>query len=272
MIFDINELILNTEDYDFSHFAHQGFGGRTKYIATPKKSGLHKLLIKHKGEFAPPCNSFVYGRIGQLSGVRTPKTYIMNVAESDKHLFESPCVVGMEFIDGLIPPEKGMQTIKGNRTLEKEFIDCFTLFALFTEFEDNLQCAYVPNQAVYPLDYDESFGLRNGTFHSILYDGDAAEVFVKEALQAGLRHNLEGYERTSVSMAAKTLNVSEEYIMAFCLETLQRFCDLTEDEIVSVTDALMEFFPPLLAVYYEEYIGILQKKAAAYIAKNQISG
>ena len=272
MIFDINELILNTEDYDFSHFAHQGFGGRTKYIATPKKSGLPKLLIKHKGEFAPPCNTFVYGRIGQLAGVRTPKTFLMNVTENDKHLFESPCVVGIEFIDGFVPPEKHMQTIKGNRTLEKEFVDCFTLFALFTEFEDNLQCAYVPDQAVYPLDFDESFGLRNGTFHSILYDGDAAEVLVKNSLQAGLRHALERYEKISIELAAESLNVSTEYAMVFCLETLQRFCNLTEAEIASVTDALMEFFPPLLAVYYEEYIHILQKKADAYIAKNRISG
>lgn len=270
MIFDINELILNTKDYDFVPFAHQGFGGRTKYIATPKKSGLPKLLIKHKGEFAPPCNSFVYGRIGQLSDVRTPKTYMMNVAKNDKHLFESPCVVGIEFIDGLVPPD--MQTIKGNKTLEKEFVDCFTLFALFTEFEDNLQCAYVPNQAVYPLDYDESFGLKNGTFHSILYDGDAAEVLVDNSLRAGLRHTLERYKKISIEMAAESLNVPTEYAMVFCLETLQRFCDLTEDEIASVTDALMEFFPPLLAAYYEEYISILQKKAAAYIAKNRISG
>ncbi len=272
MIFDIDELILNTEDYNFSPFAHQGFGGRTKYIATPKKSGLSKLLIKHKGEFAPPCNSFVYGRIGQLSGVRTPKTYMMNIAESDKHLFESPCVVGIEFIDGFVPPEKHMQTIKGNRTLEKEFIDCFTLFALFTEFEDNLQCAYVPDQAVYPIDFDESFGLKNGTFNSILYDGERAEIFAKNSLQVGVRHALERYEKTSIELAAEKLNVPTEYAMGICLETLQCFCDLTEDEIVSVTDALMEFFPPLLAVYYEEYIGILQKKAAAYIAKNRISG
>lgn len=87
MIFDTDDLILKTKDYDFTPFSHQGFGGTRKYIATPKKKNLPKLLIKHEGEFAPSCNNFIYSRVGQLAGVRTPKVYLMDVAKRDQHLF-----------------------------------------------------------------------------------------------------------------------------------------------------------------------------------------
>lgn len=269
MIFDIEDLILKTEDYDFTPFSHQGFGGKRKYIAIPKKKNLPKLLIKHEGENNPTCNNLIYSRIGQLAGVKTPNIYLMDVSENDKHLFKSPCVVGIEYIEGLVPPD--MQVIRGNRKLEKEFVDCFTLFCLFTDFDDNMQCAYIPNTAVYPLDFDESFGLNSSTFHSILSDDVGVEYTVKRCLYAGRKHHTERYVNIGIEIAAKELNVSTEYAAKYCLDTLQQFCKLTIEEISSVTDALMEFFPPLLAVYYEEYIKILQAQAKAYIEKYKIS-
>ena len=39
---------LNTTDYDYRILQHEGFGGICKYIATPKKAGRPKLLIKHE--------------------------------------------------------------------------------------------------------------------------------------------------------------------------------------------------------------------------------
>lgn len=269
MIFDTDDLILKTKDYDFTPFSHQGFGGTRKYIATPKKKNLPKLLIKHEGEYAPSCNNFIYSRVGQLAGVRTPKVYLMDVAKRDRHLFASPSVVGIEYIEGLEPVN--MQVIKGNATLEKEFVDCFTLFALFTDFEDNMQYAYVPHKAIYPLDFDESFGLTNGLFYLIISEDDGAEYYVSHHLKAGIRKSTESHENIGIEVAAEALGVSPEYAMKYCLETLERFCKLTEEEIASVTDALIEFFPPLLAVYYEDYIQILQAQAKAYIIKHSTS-
>ena len=270
MIFDINELILNTEDYSFTPFSHQGFGGKTKYIATPKIENLPKLLVKHKGEFAPPCNGFIYGRLGQLLGINVPKTYMMNVSEQDRNLFESNCVVGMEFLDGLQPPD--IKKIKEKEYLRKQLIHCFLLAGLFTHFEDNLQCVYIPDQAVYPIDFDDSFGLEYPVFNAALQDNELAEWLVKRQLEISCQHNLDTYLKVSVETSAKQLGISTEEVTNEFVSVLQRFYDLGDDELTSVTDALMEFFPPLLAVYYEEYIHILQKKAATYISKNKISG
>jgi len=259
-------LILKTKDYDFESFSHQGFGGRSKYIATSKKKDLPKLLIKHKGEFSPCCNGFIYGRLGQAMGVRVPQTFMMDVTKSDRHLFDSPCVVGMEYIDGLVRLE--MERIRGNGKLEKELIDCFILFGLFTRFDDNMQCAYLPDEAVYPLDFDESFGLENGLFNLILRGDTIAEYLVHRSLNNLYGYSLNTYLNVSVKTAASELKMTVDAVLSIAVRTLRRFCELTEEEIESVTDALTVFFPPLLAAYYEEYIKILQEKARKYIQCN----
>lgn len=48
-----DEYILNTTDYEFTLFEHQGLGGTRKYIASPKKKQMPKLLVKHGGEYSP---------------------------------------------------------------------------------------------------------------------------------------------------------------------------------------------------------------------------
>ena len=266
MVFNLDELILNTSDYSFTPFSHQGFGGRTKYIATPKKENLPKLLIKHRGEFAPPCNGFIYGRLGQLLGVNTPKTYMMNISKRNRSLFESTCVVGMEFIDGLQPLD--INTIKEKEFLKKQFIHCFLLSGLFTRFEDSMQCAYVPEQAVYPLDFDDSFGLEYPVFNVILQNLGLSKSLVERQLKISSQHNLDSYLNVSVKIAADQLGIPSDEVMSEFVSVLRRFCDLTEKEISSVTNALSEFFPPLLAVYYEKYIHTLMIKAEDYIVKN----
>ena len=47
-----DEYILNTTDYEFTLFEHQGLGGIRKYIALPKKNQIPKLLVKHGGEYS----------------------------------------------------------------------------------------------------------------------------------------------------------------------------------------------------------------------------
>ena len=127
-------------------FEHQGLGGTRKYIASPKKKQMPKLLVKHGGEYSPSCSNYMYSRTGKAIGVTIPQSYIMRIAERDKHLFDSPCAVGIEFIDGLQPVD--LESIQGNKKLESDMINCFVLAGLFTRFEDLMQTAYLPSVAV----------------------------------------------------------------------------------------------------------------------------
>ena len=90
-----DEYILNTTDYEFTLFEHQGLGGTRKYIALPKKKQMPKLLVKHGGEYSPSCSNYMYSRIGKAIGVTIPQSYIMRIAEKDKRLFDSHCAVGI---------------------------------------------------------------------------------------------------------------------------------------------------------------------------------
>ena len=260
-----DELTLNTIDYNFEAFVHQGLGGTRKYIAAPKREGLPKLFVKHGGEFSPSCSNFVYSRIGSAIGVKTPQTFLLNIAKRDRHLFDSPCAVGLEWIEGI--SSFNAADIKDNQKLEKDFINCFVLFALFTNFEDNMQCVYVPGIAVYPLDFDESFGMTNGLFRCILEGGQQAEDAVVFALRATQRINVKSQLNIAMKAAADALDIPVDEVHAIAAETIRRFCDLTDDEVMEITDAFRESFPNYLAIYYEEYISVIQDGAKKYLAE-----
>ena len=262
-----DEYILNTTDYEFTLFEHQGLGGTRKYIASPKKKQMPKLLVKHGGEYSPSCSNYMYSRIGKAIGVTIPQSYIMRIEEIDKHLFDSPCAVGIEFIDGLQPVD--LESIQGNKKLESDMINCFVLAGLFTRFEDLMQTAYLPSVAVYPLDFDESFSMDNGLFNCIMRDDQYAEDAVVKALRNCQQNNLVRCLKIAIEVAAKTLNLRIEEVRIIAMSLLQRFIALSEDRIASITDPLDEVFTPLLAIYYEEYVRILQEKASAYLSTLQ---
>ena len=90
---------LNTENYTYEPFSHNGFSG-SLYLATAKDGSLPKLLIKHENP-SSACNEFMYSRLAELLRIHTPKVYLFEVAKKDKRLFKSPYVVGIEYIEGL---------------------------------------------------------------------------------------------------------------------------------------------------------------------------
>ena len=44
---------LNTVNYNYKTLSHEGFGGVCKYIATPKRIGYSRLLVKHENIQSP---------------------------------------------------------------------------------------------------------------------------------------------------------------------------------------------------------------------------
>lgn len=52
---------LNTVNYNYKTLSHEGFGGVCKYIATPKRVGYSRLLVKHEN-IQSACNTFMCSR------------------------------------------------------------------------------------------------------------------------------------------------------------------------------------------------------------------
>lgn len=265
MVFKTTDLILNTKDYTFKHFSHEGLGGATKYIAT-SKTDIHprKLIVKHNCEFAVASNGFVFGRVGELLGIKMPKTYMFEIDPNNKHLFESPCVMGMEFIDGFQAFE--LSTVANDPRLFQAYIEYHVLYALLTEFEDKTQMAYVPGDTIYPFDFDESFSFEKGSFNILLKNDYYAEYEISRMLKNVKRNGAISKLRVCHSVLCNQFGYDEsEMKLPYFFELLERFCKLTEQEICSITNALLELFPELIGIYYEEYIGIMQQSSTEYL-------
>ena len=265
MIFDTNDLILNTKDYSFTHFEHEGFGGSTKYIAVSKNNSIpQKLIVKHNCEFAAASNGFVFGRVGELLGIKMPKTYMFEIDPNDKHLFESPCVMGMEFIDGLQTFE--LSTVANDPRLFQAYIEYHVLYALLTEFEDKTQMAYVPGDTIYPFDFDESFSFEKGSFNTLLRNDYYSEYEISRMLKNVKRNGALRKLRVCYSVLCNQFGYDESKTdLPYFFELLERFYKLTEQEICSITNALLELFPELIGIYYEEYLSIMQQSSAEYL-------
>ena len=265
MEFNTSDLILNTSDYSFSHFEHEGLGGATKYIAISKNGTIpKKLLVKHNCEYAATSNGFVFGRIAELLGITVPKTFMFDISDEDKYLFESPCVMGMEYIEGLQPFD--MTLIKSNPKYLKAYVEYHVLFALLTGFEDKTQISYLPDDNIYPIDFDESFRFEKGSFNVLFennyYSNYEISRMLKNLQSNGISRNL----RVCHSVLCDQLGYDEKKEkVPYFYDFLERFCELTEEEICSVTEALFELFPELIGLYYDEYIVMVQKLTREYL-------
>lgn len=73
-----------------------------------------------------------------------------------------------------------------------------------------------------------------------------------------------------MEVAAKTLKLQTDEVRMIAMKLLQQFVALTEDQIDSIAEPLDEVFTPLLAIYYEEYVRILQEKVNSYIGASSV--
>ena len=112
--------ILNTENYTYEPFSHNGFSG-SLYLATAKDGSLPKLLIKHENP-SSACNEFMYSRLAELLRIHTPKVYLFEVAKKDKRLFKSPYVVGIEYIEGL--RKFSLDEMNSKPEWQREYAEC----------------------------------------------------------------------------------------------------------------------------------------------------
>ena len=89
---------LNTVNYNYKTLSHEGFGGVCKYIATPKRVGYSRLLVKHE-KIQSACNTFMCSRLAELCDVYTPKAYLMSTSNETRRLFPMhPFIVGTEWV------------------------------------------------------------------------------------------------------------------------------------------------------------------------------
>ena len=117
---DMDSYTLNTVNYNYKTLSHEGFGGVCKYIATPKRVGYSRLLVKHE-KIQSACNTFMCSRLAELCDVYTPKAYLMSTSNETRRLFPMhPFIVGTEWVEDFSAVDYG--SIKESPALRQQYL------------------------------------------------------------------------------------------------------------------------------------------------------
>ena len=259
---NMDRYILNTVDYDYKALNHEGFGGVCKYIAAPKRDGLSRLLVKHEN-IQSACNTFMCSRLAELCGVYTPKAYLMSTSDETRRLFPMhPFIVGTEWVEDFSAVDYG--SIKESPALRQQYLDSMALYAMFCRIADTPQFAYSPAKGVFAYDWDEAFDVTDFVIKLCLYNSDAGTEQMRRMLHHFSRYPFESDADLCLHSTAAHLNMDADDLRPSYMQTMERFCKVTEAQVAELTDALSDIYPVGLIVYYEEYIKILQRKVTCY--------
>jgi len=255
-----NTYILNTSDYTFSRFSDGGFSGKI-LLAVPKNANLPKLLIKSEKPTSA-CNEFMYSRLAELLGIIVPKTYIMNVAQNDAHLFSSPYVVGVEFMEGM--HGFSLEEMRSSALWRKEYAEQYALAAIFDQ-DDRVQLTMRADGHITGYDFTEAFWIADLGKTSIQLPGDLLTDILAGRLKAMIQR---GFSMLSAgaSVVKMHLELSEDAaIPADYITPMRKFLTISDDQVLELTDVLYEAYPVSIVVFFEEYIKALKKKLGTYI-------
>ncbi len=258
----MGDYILNTVNYDYKTLNHEGFGGVCKYIATPKSEEHSRLLVKHEN-IQSACNTFICSRLAELCGVYTPKAYLMSTSGETRRLFPMhPFIVGTEWVEDFSAVD--YDRVKESPVLRQQYLDSMALYAMFCRIADTPQFAHSTVKGVFAYDWDEAFDVTDFVIKLSLYNGDAGTEQMRRMLQRFSQHPFENDAELCLRSAAAHLNMDADDLRSSYMQTMERFCKVTEAQVTELTDVLFNVYPMPLIVYYEEYIKILQRKVTCY--------
>lgn len=259
----MGDYILNTVNYDYKILNHEGFGGVCKYIATPKRVGYPRLLVKHEN-IQSACNTFMCSRLAELCGVYTPKAYLMSTSGETRRLFPMhPFIVGTEWVEDFSAVD--YDRVKESPVLRQQYLDSMALYAMFCRIADTPQFAYSSTKGVFAYDWDEAFDVTDFVIKLSLYNTDAGTEQLRRMLQHFSQHPFESDAELCLRSAAEHMTADANNLRPSYMQAMERLCKVTEEQVADLTVVLADIYPMGLIVYYEEYIKLLQAKVKTYI-------
>lgn len=204
-------------------------------------------------------------RLAELCGIYTPKAYLMSTSGETRRLFPMhPFIVGTEWVEDFSAVD--YDRVKESPVLRQQYLDSMALYAMFCRIADTPQFAYSSTKGVFAYDWDEAFDVTDFVIKLSLYNSDAGTEQLQRMLRHFLQHPFESDAELCLKSAAAHLNMDADDLRPSCMQTMERFCKVTETQVAELTNVLSDIYPMGLIVYYEEYIKLLQAKIKTYIA------
>lgn len=123
------------------------------------------------------------------------------------------------------------------------------------------------SKGVFAYDWDEAFDVTDFIIKLCLYNSNAGTEQLRRMLQHFSQYPFEGDAELCLQSAAAHLNMDADNLRPSYMQTMERFCKVTEEQVADLTDELADIYPTPLIVYYEEYINLLQHKITIYANK-----
>jgi hypothetical protein len=204
-------------------------------------------------------------RLAELCGIYTPKAYLMSTSGETRRLFPMhPFIVGTEWVEDFSAVD--YDRVKESPVLRQQYLDSMALYAMFCRIADTPQFAYSSTKGVFAYDWDEAFDVTDFVIKLSLYNSDAGTEQLQRMLRHFSQHPFESDAELCLKSAAAHLNMDADDLRPSCMQTMERFCKVTETQVAELTNVLSDIYPMGLIVYYEEYIKLLQAKIKTYIA------
>lgn len=173
-----------------------------------------------------------------------------------------PFIVGTEWVEDFSAVDYG--SIKESPVLRQQYLDSMALYAMFCRIADTPQFAYSPTKGVFAYDWDEAFDVTDFVIKLCLYNTDAGTEQLRRMLRHFSQHPFESDAELCLQSVAAHLNMDADDLRPSYMQTMERFCKVTEAQVAELTEVLSDIYPVGLIVYYEECIKILQRKVTCY--------
>lgn len=215
-------------------------------LAVHNKTG-EKYIVKHTyGHNA--ANEYVACWLADKIGVPAPKVFLL----SRSNLFTTKYAVAISFIEGI-------QAVKTSELSSEQVDDVVKQFAFnsLTIPDDKVQMSAAGNH-VYSYDFSERFCVEDeGLLRAFQFDEETGINAAKATLQEFKRHLQ--YVTFDLPGVAAEYGIDPEKQKADMIATAKQVLTITESEIRSLSDELIEMYPVGYGVYYEECIRLIQK-------------
>jgi len=216
-------------------------------LATSKTTGK-KYIVKHTYPHNA-ANEYVACWLANKLGAPCAAAFLL----SENGAFNSPYAVAIEFIDGLF----GFVKDKVPEVLQEDLIKHFAL-CLVLHLDDMIQLGRTEDH-IFSYDFSEAFGMVGMDYILNEPDEDRRTDLIIPILNEYRR--LIQRETFDVPGLAAEFHLDRDQLKRGMASTIKNTLMISDDDITAMSDELMEMYPVSVAVFYEECIRSIQKRA-----------
>ncbi len=214
-------------------------------LATHKDNGK-KYLVKHTYPHNA-ANEFVSCWLAEKLGVPAPRAFLL----SPNEVFLSRYTVAIEFIEGF----RNFSKAAVPEELQADLIAQFAFNSLIGS--DDAMQLNATGEHIYSYDFSEAFYISDDLLYNLLSRNEDAGIDLLRQKFASFRQHI-SFQDFDIPGLAKEFHLDPDKQKSGMIATAKKVLNISEEEIMALSDELMEMYPAAIAVYYEECIKAMQ--------------